>query len=561
MSIEINQKKMSAKVFVKLFRFYFIVILFLTSSITSGKDSHDIDPEFRNTEHNVSPVKVDGLFLFNVRGISSYPSELRAKSIVRRIEKAASNPFVSIDSVKIIDSEDKSMVYAGGEFIMNVYDIDAVQEGINRNTLAELVIQKTKKAIEKYRYDRTQPALMKSLWRSIAATGIFVVSLFILLWLIRKISNALQLKIKSSIENVENISFNLIRSSQLWKAINIFFRTLRIIATIVLIAFFIQYVLNQFPWTKETGLQLLDLFLDPVFVLWDGFIGLLPNMAFLVVIFVVTRYLLRLTKLLFNGIGQGIITIQNFETDWAIPTFRIIRVFVIVFAIIVAYPYIPGSDTSAFKGVSVFVGILFSLGSSSFISNMIAGYSMTYRGAFKKGDRIKVDNFIGYVEEQKLLITRMRSFKNEEIIIPNSVLLNSNIVNFNTRAKDLGLILHTKVGIGYETPWRQVEAMLKLAADRTPGLLKEPVPYVLIHELADFAVTYEINAFCNDVTKILINYTQLHQNILDIFNENNVQIMTPAYEGDPETPKVVPKEQWDIPLVNQAEKKNTTGTS
>jgi small-conductance mechanosensitive channel len=254
---------------------------------------------------------------------------------------------------------------------------------------------------------------------------------------------------------------------------------------------------------------------------------------------------------LFAGIGQGAIVINGFDAEWAIPTFRILRFFIIAFALVVAYPYIPGSESMAFKGVSVFLGVLFSLGSSSFISNVVAGYSMTYRGAFKIGDLIKIDDHFGYVVEQKLLVTRLRSPKNEEIVIPNSLMLNSNIINYSKRASDPGLILHTTVGIGYETPWRQVEAMLKEAADRTEGLLKQPPPYVLQKSLGDFAVNYEINAYCNDVPRLQRIYTNLHQNILDVFNENNVQIMTPAYEGDPEIPKVVPKDQWFTPLAGK----------
>ena len=176
---------------------------------------------------------------------------------------------------------------------------------------------------------------------------------------------------------------------------------------------------------------------------------------------------------------------------------------------------------------------------------------MTYRRAFKKGDLIKAGEHTGFVEEQQILVTRLRSFKNEEIVIPSSVLLNSNILNYSRRTKESGVILHTKVGIGYETPWRQVDAMLLLAADRTDGLLKEPAPFVLKESLGDFAVNYEINAYCHDTSNILLIYNALHQNILDIFNENDVQIMTPAYMKDPEVPKVVPKDKWNIPLKNE----------
>jgi small-conductance mechanosensitive channel len=326
---------------------------------------------------------------------------------------------------------------------------------------------------------------------------------------------------------------------------------MKIIVIVVIVTIFLQYILGLFPWTNHVAVYTFELVLNPVMIIGESFVKFLPSLAFLIIIFFITRYLLKLIKLFFVGISQNGIVIKDFDPEWALPTFRILRVFIIAFAVIVAYPYIPGSESSAFKGVTVFLGVLFSLGSSSFIGNIIAGYSMTYRGAFKIGDRIKVDELVGFVVEQKLLVTRLRSVKNEEIIIPNSVLLNSNIINFNTRANDLGVIIHTTVGIGYETPWRQVDAMLKLAADRTKGLMKQPEPFVLKQSLGDFAVNYEINAYCNDISRMHIFYTELHQNILDVFNENNVQIMTPAYEGDPEIPKVVPKDQWNTPLAEQ----------
>jgi small-conductance mechanosensitive channel len=286
----------------------------------------------------------------------------------------------------------------------------------------------------------------------------------------------------------------------------------------------------------------------------NGILHFLPSLAFLIVIFLATRYFLKLIKLFFTGLLQGGIVIHNFYPDWAMPTFRILRTLIIAFAVVIAYPYIPGSSSSAFKGVSVFMGLLLSLGSSSFISNVIAGYSLTYRRAFKKGDRIKVNDSDGFVEEQSLLVTRLRSIKDEEIIIPNTVLINSSIINYTSRAIELGLILHTVVGIGYETPWRQVDAMLKLAADRTEGLLKDPPPFVLKLSLGDFAVNYEINVFCNDVSRMHLYYNALHQNILDVFNENHVQIMTPAYVMDPAEPKVVPEDQWNAPVVVKRDK-------
>lgn len=545
------------KSFMKNIKFPFLYLIIALVQVLfhpvnlSGQEITDVDPELQNDQGNMAAVTVDGNFLFYVRGISSFSAVDRANLIAKRIAKAASIPTISADSVKVVTTTDRDQIYAGDEFIMNLFDLDANAEGVSRSVLADINKKKISSAITLHRLERSRPVLIKKTIWAAGAFLLLIVTLFLFIWLMRRLNTGLQKRIKTRIETVENISFNLIRSNQLWKAIDLLFRFIRIGLIIIISAVFLQYILGLFPWTNNIATYTLNLFLNPIIKIGKGFVNFLPSLAFLIVIYLVTRYLLKLIRLLFTGIEQGGIEIKGFDRDWASPTFRIVRLFIIVFAVIIAYPYIPGSDTSAFKGVSVFLGILFSLGSSSFISNIIAGYSMTYRRAFKNGDRIKVDDQVGFVEEQKLLVTRLRSLKNEEIIIPNSVLLNSNIINFSSRAKDKGLILHTTVGIGYETPWRQVDAMLRLAADRTEGVLKEPPPFVLKQSLGDFAVNYEINVYCDDAGKMPLYYNALHQNILDVFNENNVQIMTPAYEGDPEMPKVVPKDQWYAPLAGE----------
>ncbi len=270
----------------------------------------------------------------------------------------------------------------------------------------------------------------------------------------------------------------------------------------------------------------------------------LPSLAFLLVLFFLTRWTLRLVKLFFESVERRQVELANFEAEWAMPTYRIVRVAIAAFALVVAYPYIPGSQSAAFQSISLFLGVVFSIGSSSVVSNVIAGYSMTYRRAFHLGDRIQVGDIVGEVTEIRLQVTHLRSPKNEEVVMPNSVLLGSHVVNYSALARKRGLILHTTVGIGYETPWRQVEAMLLEAAERTPGLLREPKPFVLQKSLGDFCVVYEVNVYCDEPAQMPQLYTLLHQNVLDVFNEYGVQIMTPAYEGDPERPKLVPKEKW-----------------
>jgi small-conductance mechanosensitive channel len=534
-----------------------IPALFILTGSLTAQQAVETDLELLQNQNIVAPVKVDGVVLFLVRGSTTFPASERAAAISKRIRKAAANHSIAVDSLKVRSVADHLEIFAGQEFLLNVYPGDAEIEHLSLDAFSNLIKRKIGTTIELYRVARSKPILVKKSLNALGAAVLLTVILILMLWLFRKLNRVLQNRIKKRIESVENKSFKLIQSNQLWKTFNILFKTLRIGLSVLLIAFFLNYILGLFPWTNNIATYTLKLFLDPIVSMGNGILHFLPSLAFLIVIFLVTRYLLKLIKLLFTGLQNGDIVIASFYPDWAMPTFRILRLLIIAFSVIIAYPYIPGSDSSAFKGVTVFMGLLLSLGSSSFISNVIAGYSLTYRRAFKRGDRIKVNESDGFVENQSLLVTRLRSLKGEELILPNSVLINSSIINYSSRFAKQRLIMHTVVGIGYETPWRQVDAMLKLAADRTEGLLKDPPPYVLKLSLGDFAVNYEINAFCSDVSRMHIFYNTLHQNILDVFNENNVQIMTPSYVADPQHPKVVPEDQWDIPVVDKSEKLKT----
>jgi small-conductance mechanosensitive channel len=252
-------------------------------------------------------------------------------------------------------------------------------------------------------------------------------------------------------------------------------------------------------------------------------------------------------RLFFHEIEKEALTFKGFYPEWAQPSYRIGRLLVIAFAAVMAFPYIPGSESSAFKGISIFLGVLFSLGSTSFIANILAGYTLTYRRVFKIGDRVKIADFIGDVVETKLQVTHLHTVKNEEIIVPNSMIVSGHVINYSSLAREKGLILHTTVTIGYDAPWRQVHAMLLMAAEKTPGLLREPAPFVLQKSLGDFYVNYELNVHTDNPLEMTKLYSELHQNIQDVFNEYGVQIMSPAYESDPDRPKFVPKEKWYSP--------------
>ena len=534
----------------KLFSLFLITLLLLLITHTQNSFAAPPADSIRTGENNLNirqstaAVEFEGKILFYVRGITSFPAEERAQLITERLKNIVENDSINTGSLRVEELEDRSNILAGDDFVVSILDTDAEIEGLDRQLLAEIIKTNIAKAINSYRYERSSGVLLKKVLFAAGATVLLLILLFLFNRISRRLDNLLQARLKSRIEGFETQSYHLIQAKQLWTALRGLIKSIKIIFIAVLIFLYLEFVLKSFPLTKPIADELFSLILAPLGSLAMGFVAALPNIFFLIVLFIVIRYLIKLIKLFFTGVNQGTISFANFDSEWALPTFKIVRFLIIILAVVVAYPYIPGSDSEAFKGISVILGIMFSIGSSSFISNIIAGYSLTYRRAFKIGDRIKVDDSFGDVVDMKLYVTRLRSVKNEEIIIPNSSLINSNVINYSSLAKQHGLILHTTVGIGYETPWRLVEEMLKSAADRTEGLLKQPPPYVLQKSLGDFAITYEINAYCDDPSKMMRIYSSLHQNILDVFNENNIQIMTPAYEGDPAEPKVVPKEKW-----------------
>lgn len=511
----------------------------------------DVEAE---TEDTRAPVTLDGETLFRVRGVAAYPAARRAQAISERIAAIAADRSVSPDSLRVIEETNRSRIVAGDRPVMILIDVDAAAEGIPRQDLAPVVRTRIVEGIGAWRRDRDPRQLLRHTGYAIGATIVAGLLLFGLRRAYRWLVAGLDRRLKARIEGLEVQAHRLVQAKQVRAALHSLFTALYIVPAFAIVYLWLGLVLGLFPWTRPLAQRLIEIFLDPLRAMALGFIGMLPDLVFLTILFFVTRYLLKLIGLFFEGVGRGDIRLVNFEPEWAMPTYKIVRVLVFVLALVVAYPYIPGSESEAFKGLSIFLGVIFSLGSSSFIANLVAGYTMIYRRAFKVGDRIEVGDIRGDVMQSRLLVTHLRTIKNEEIVVPNSVLLNSHVINYSTLAKTRGLILHTTVGIGYETPWRQVEAMLRLAAERTPGLLKEPAPYVLQKSLGDFAVTYEINVCTDDPQAMARHYTALHRNILDVFNEYGVQIMTPAYEGDPELPKVVAKEQWfSAPAAKQSD--------
>jgi len=527
-----------------------LLLLVLAAGMARGADADkaapavDTAPGRGNIES--ATVTIDGRDIFSVRGVAAYPAARRADEIASRIVAFAADPAKDPAMLRVVDTGEFTTIVAGETRILALTDADARLESVRRTVLAEAYVRLVREAVQSYRVERSRDYLLRSTGYAI---GCLLITVLLILGLRRafaRMNAVVEQRYAGRIGNLQVLSVQLVQAEQVRATVRRLVRGLYWFAMLVVAFVGVTAILGLYPWTRVVEVWITDLVLGPLRSLGSGVLAAIPNLVFLAILVLIVRYLLGILQLFFSGIERGAIKLPDFEPEWAQPTYRLTRLGVIAFTAIVAYPYIPGASTDAFKGISIFLGVLVSLGGAAIVGNVLAGYTMIYRRAFKLGDRIRLGEVTGDVIAMRPLVTHVRSLKNEEIVIPNSSVLSSHVINYSSLARDRGLILHTTAGIGYETPWRQVEAMLLEAAARTAGVLKDPPPFVMIPQMAlgDFCVTYELNVHVSDAHAAQRTYSELHRHVLDVFNEYGVQIMTPAYEGDPPDPKVVPRDQW-----------------
>ena len=301
-------------------------------------------------------------------------------------------------------------------------------------------------------------------------------------------------------------------------------------AIILLVGFlFLTLVFSLYPQTEGFALTLLYKMNETLIAFWKKILAFIPNMVALSVIVLCTRLALRLLHFFYEGLQQGKIKFSSIHPEVVEPTYQILRFLVIAFALVAAFPYIPGSSSPMFRGLSIFVGFLISLGSTSLVTNIISGIVLTYSRGLKIGDRVQIGDTVGDVIDRTLLITRVRTIKNVVITIPNVVVMQNEIINYSAEAQNDGLILHTSVTIGYDEPWRNVQRLLITSALETVDILEYPQPYVLKTSLDNHYITYELNAFTDNPLRMAEIYSELHQNVLDKFNLAEVEILSPTY--------------------------------
>jgi len=310
-------------------------------------------------------------------------------------------------------------------------------------------------------------------------------------------------------------------------------------------------VLMTSHWTMNFAVRLIVLFLSIVEYLWSGFVGYLPNLFTIVVIVLIARFVIRTIGLIFEGIQGRRIHLKNFYPEWADTSFSIIKMLIYVLTAVIIFPYLPGSSSPAFQGISIFVGVLVSLGSTTAVANVVAGVVLTYTRAFAVGDQVEVAGTRGRIVERSTFVTRIQTLKNVIVSVPNSMVLNNNITNYSKNMGQTGLLVHSNITIGYDIPWKKVNELLIAAANNTDGIASHPKPFVLQAELQDNYVNYEINGWTRKPEELPKTYSDLHANILDEFHGHNVEITSPAYRAIRDGNDVTIPEQEPDPVPDE----------
>jgi small-conductance mechanosensitive channel len=487
-------------------------------------------PEDPEATPDPAPVLLGGeSIIWITTPAGPYTTQFRAGRISDRLLEIVRDRRIANPSVTVTDTEGSSELRVGPRLLMVVTPQDARNLGVARAALARHYARELERAIRTERLRYAPSTLLRSGIFGLIATLLLGVAVWLILRLTRAVRRAIArgrewLAAAFRVQHAEILPADSVGRLLEWAI-----RATRVVLLVLALDLYLTYVLGLFPWTRAVSMKLFDYVVTPVRAAAAAFVGYLPKLLFVVVIAAIIYAAIRLVGVFFSLIRHGRIVFASFPAEWADPTNKIVRVLLIAFGLVVAFPYLPASDSPAFTGVSVFMGVLISLASSSALSNMIAGIVLTYTNAFRLGDRVRVGETFGDIVETSLLATHVRTIKNEDVTLPNAVVLASSVINYSRAANTLGLILHTSVTIGYDAPWRKVHDLLIGAALATPGVRKDPPPFVWQTALNDFYVTYEINAYTSLAREMVDIYAALHARIQDAFYAAGVEIMSPHY--------------------------------
>lgn len=519
-----------------LFNFLFGLFCFSLGAQTLSQDSlRNTQPEPQAQKDNISTEDVaaitfkrDTLFFIGHSPLE-YPVAYRAKQIENRLATLLNSYQQGVDTIYYKKEKEFVSMMFNDDIVFFVTENDAKTNHTTVIGLAEMQILKINEALQQeVKNDLSTKEWLIRIGYFLLALIVLILVLRIINWLFRKLNVHLSKFEKNFLKKKKNILKYFIPK----KTANIFVflsNVIRLSLVIFILLAYLPFMFSFFPMTEDIVSTFYSYLARPVRFVFYGFIDFLPNLIFIIVIILITRYVIRVQRDIVEDIEAEKFIIKDFPKDWAATTQKIISLLIWAFALVLIYPHLPGSTSPAFKGVSIFIGALISFGSTTAVANIVAGIVITYMRPYQIGDRVKIQDTTGDVVEKTLLVTRIRTIKNEDVTIPNANIINNHLVNYSANVKKEGLLLHTSVTIGYDIPCGKVEKLLIEAALKSLHIEPEPKPFVLQTSLDDNYVSYELNAYSKEAKKMALIYSDIHKNILEVFDKDGVEILSPQY--------------------------------
>ncbi len=502
-----------------------------------------------------TPVKALNRELVRLRGsFNGWPPQVRAAAAQQRIKDMLESD--GPQKVSLQQRPEGVMVLVDDQLMFGVAVDDTIERTVAAATAdAQQAAATLELAIRESREGRD----LEGNLIAAAVVAVATATLLLLLWLLRRLrfrlQNWLQTKTLRHADVMRVGGLQLVGGERLVALERGLLKLLHVLLAAVLIYEWLGITLAQFPYTRVWGEQLNAYFWGVMHSFLLAIVHAVPDLFAAVLIFVIAYYTTRLLKRFFTSVQRGQVELSWIAPEVALTTSRLCVVAVWLFALAMAFPYLPGSNTDAFKGVSVLLGLMISLGASNLVGQGASGLILTYTRIFRAGEYVRVGDHEGTVVSLGAFTTRMRTGLGEELTLSNSLVLGAVTKNYSRAVKGVGFVVDTSVTIGYDTPWRQVNELLIQAALRTPGVLADPPPQVFQTALSDYYPEYRLvcQAVPSQPRPRAEVMSALHANIQDLFNEHGVQIMSPHYRGDPEIPKLVQPEQWYAPPARRPE--------
>ena len=501
-----------------------------TPSITNSSTTNEKEIEKLRNKMRGQPIVFEKDTLYYLyTSYGPYDIDTRVKYVEEKLKELYNDPYFVADSIKIKPAGDYLSVMYNDKTITGVSIVDALWENSSQTELAQRYANIIKNTIVKYKEQNS----LKSVLIRLAELLLVLFITFILVWAINRLFDFLK-KITLNSEHrfltsIRIRNYDFIKKPGIVKALVKLLAILRIVFLLFLLITIIPLIFDIFSSTQYLSKIIVQWISEPIKNVAIAIIGYLPHLFYIVIIAVITRYVLKILRFFALEIERGILKIKGFHPEWAHTTYVLARMMLWVLALVIMFPHLPGSDSDAFKGISVFLGVLISLGSSSAISNAIAGIVISYMRPFQVGDWIKSGEIIGAVIEKNALVTRLKTINNEDITIPNSAILSGATMNFTSIGKEIGLALNVQVKVRYDYSDNLVEELLIEAALKTNGISPKPHPYIFQISLSELNAVYELNAYTFHPENMYFIKSDLTKNIQSTFRQANIEIFSTQY--------------------------------